>query len=214
MTTRATISAVAVAVAIAIAVITSCSSPAPPAAPVVVAATPDATTPAPTPVIKVPIVSTEPDAMRKPVPPVRVRLAAVGIDVPVIPVGMEADRQIELPEDPAVAGWYQYGPDPTTGVGNTVIAAHIDAPQYPIGPFASLRDVPPGAQVQIDSADGSMYTYQVETVTFYPKQALPVAAIFARTGSPALVLITCGGQFNHDTGHYADNVVLIAKPTP
>ena len=33
------------------------------------------------------------------------------------------------------------------------------------------------------------------------------------TGTRALVLITCGGEFDETTGHYDDNVVVVATPT-
>ncbi|KQZ85857.1 hypothetical protein ASD56_06135 [Microbacterium sp. Root166] len=167
--------------------------------------------PAPTPTIQVPVASaalTEPVAV---VPPISVRIEALGIEVPVIPVGVESDSFMELPEDPAIAGWYRFGPAPGTGSGNTVISAHIDSPRYPIGPFAALRDVPVGAEVSVASADGSSVRYAVESVTYYAKTELPVDELFARGGPPALVLITCGGEFDSATGRYRDNVVLIAR---
>ena len=49
-------------------------------------------------------------------------------------------------------------------------------------------------------------------MTYYPKQELPTEAMFAREGTRALVLITCGGEFDSTTGHYADNVVVVAEP--
>ena len=49
-------------------------------------------------------------------------------------------------------------------------------------------------------------------MTYYPKQDLPTEEIFAREGTDALVLITCGGAFDSTTGRYADNVVVVAAP--
>jgi sortase (surface protein transpeptidase) len=141
-----------------------------------------------------------------------VRIAAIDVDVPVIAVGVEPDGFMELPPDPAIAGWYRFGPDPSAEHGNTVIAAHIDAPDHPIGPFASLRDVPAGADVVVDTGSGRMLRYAVESITYYPKAELPTAALFERSGAPALVLITCGGEFDSATGHYRDNVVMVARP--
>jgi sortase family protein len=174
--------------------------------------TPTPTAPAaPTP--DVPIVDGALQPSRAAVPPVRVQLAAIGVDMEVVPVGVESSGFMELPPDPAIAGWYRFGPDPWSPDGNTVIAAHIDAPDYPIGPFASLRDAPAGAEVSVTGADGATATYSVMSVTYYPKQELPTDALFARAGTRALVLITCGGNFDETTGHYDDNVVLVAAPT-
>jgi len=143
---------------------------------------------------------------------VRVQIGSAAIDMPVIPVGVEAGGFRELPVDPAIAGWYRFGPDPWSPDGNTVISAHIDAPQYPIGPFAALRDLGAGTEVVVTGEDGSVARYGVATVTYYPKQDLPVEQIFARAGTRSLVLITCGGAFDSNTGRYADNVVVIAEP--
>ncbi|MGC5222677.1 class F sortase [Micromonospora sp. DT81.3] len=168
--------------------------------------------PAATPTVDVPIVATTPQAARAPVPPVRVRIAQIEVDMQVIPVGVEPGGFMELPVDPATAGWYEFGPDPWSADGNTVISAHIDAPQYPIGPFARLRDLTQGNEVVVAAADGTEARYSVASVTYYPKQELPVEEIFARSGTRALVLITCGGAFDSSTGRYADNVVVVAQP--
>jgi len=130
----------------------------------------------------------------------------------VVPVGVESGGFMELPPNPAIAGWYRFGPDPWSPDGNTVIAAHIDAPDYPIGPFANLRDLPAAAEITVTGADGSTAAYGVVSVTYYPKQELPTDALFARAGTRALVLITCGGEFDETTGHYDDNVVVVAEP--
>jgi hypothetical protein len=165
-----------------------------------------------TPTTDVTIVDGALQPARAAVPPVRVQLAAVGVDMEVVPVGVESSGFMELPPDPAIAGWYRFGPDPWSPDGNTVIAAHIDAPDYPIGPFANLRDLPADAEITVVAADGSTAAYGVATVTYYPKQELPTEALFAREGTRALVLITCGGNFDETTGHYDDNVVVVATP--
>ena len=130
----------------------------------------------------------------------------------VVPVGVESGGFMELPPNPAIAGWYRFGPDPWSPDGNTVISAHIDAPDYPIGPFDELRDLAAGTEVAVVGADGATATYSVVSVTYYPKQELPTDEIFARTGGRSLVLITCGGEFDSSTGRYADNVVVVAAP--
>ena len=168
--------------------------------------------PAPTAAVDVPIVDGTAPPARAAIPPVRVRIADKGIDREVVPVGVEPGGFMELPPDPAIAGWYRFGPDPWSPDGNTVISAHIDAPDYPIGPFAELRDLATDAEVTVVAADGSTAAYVVASVTYYPKQELPTEAIFARAGTRALVLITCGGEFDSSTGRYADNVVVVATP--
>ena len=81
---------------------------------------------------------------------------------------------MELPVDPAVAGWYRFGSDPTSTDGNVVISAHVDAPGYPIGPFSRLRDLVVGDVVEVTDAAGTAHRYAVASVTYYPKADLPV----------------------------------------
>ena len=192
--------------------LTACGS-SPGAAPSAPAPSATATATArPTPAVEVPIAAATPSPTRRPVPPVRVVAASIDVDIPVVPVGVEAGGFMELPVDPAIGGWYRFGSDPVALDGNVVISAHIDAPQYPIGPLSRLRDLPAGEVVEVTDAAGDVRRYQVQSVTYYPKADLPVDELFARSGTRNLVLITCGGQFDSRTGRYADNVVAIATP--
>ncbi|MFE5410200.1 class F sortase [Microbacterium sp. NPDC056569] len=203
------VAGVGASLAIALA-LTACGSP-PRAAPS--APAPSATASAlPTPAVEVPVAAATPSAARRPVPPVRVVAASIDVDVPVVPVGVEDGGFMELPPDPAIGGWYRFGADPTASDGNVVISAHVDSPQYPIGPFSRLRDLPVGEVVEVTDAAGATHRYTVQSVTYYPKAELPVEELFARSGTRSLVLITCGGLFDSRTGRYADNVVAIATP--
>ncbi|GAA1848809.1 class F sortase [Microbacterium koreense] len=184
-------------------------------------ATPEASTPPvvtetpralPTPEVEVPVTAATLTPAVPDVPPVRVAVSSVDIDVPVVPVGIEPGGFMELDPNPAVAGWYRFGADPTSGDGNVVISAHVDAPEYPIGPFSRLRDLGAGAEVSVTDAAGTTHRYRVDSVTYYRKTDLPVDELFARQGSRDLVLITCGGEYDPSVGRYRDNVVTIATP--
>jgi pyruvate/2-oxoglutarate dehydrogenase complex dihydrolipoamide acyltransferase (E2) component len=198
----------------AVLVTVGCASSAPRAAEPTTSATATPTPVAPTPAVDVPVAPATPPPAREAVPPVRVAAASIGVDMPVEPVGVVEGGFMELPVDPAVAGWYRFGADAADTDGNVVISAHVDAPQYPIGPLSRLRELGAGQIVEVTDAAGATHRYTVESVTYYPKADLPVDDLFARSGSRSLVLITCGGAFDSSTGRYADNVVAIATPTP
>lgn len=151
--------------------------------------------------------------VRQPVPPTRVQVAAAGIDVTVVPVGVEADGLMELPPDVSIAGWYRFGSDPGSETGTTVISAHVDSLEYGLGPFSQLKSLTNGTEIVVTSADGSARTYAVESVQSVLKAELPLDQVFDRDGAPRLVLITCGGQFNSTELNYSDNVVVVAVPT-
>jgi sortase (surface protein transpeptidase) len=92
------------------------------------------------------------------------------------------------------------------------MAAHVDSVQTGIGPFARLRDVAAGAAITVTSADGATRGYRVVGVEKIAKEGAPVDQWFDRSGAPRLVLVTCGGTFRRDIGHYTDNVVVTAEP--
>lgn len=152
------------------------------------------------------------EPVRPAVPPERVVIASIGLDVPVVPVGVVEGGFMELPENPAIGGWYRYGADPALDEGHVVISAHVDAPDYPIGPFSQVRDLAAGTVVDVTDAAGVVHQYSIASVTYYPKTELPVDELFARTGPRELVLITCGGAYDSATGRYRENVVAVATP--
>ncbi|MGN8552252.1 UNVERIFIED_CONTAM: class F sortase [Microbacterium sp. SLM126] len=204
-TTAGTASVLAVVLAL-----TACAST-PGAAPTAGTPSPTATV-RPTPAVEVPVAPATPPPSRTPTPPVRLVASTVGVDVGVQPVGVEPGGFMQIPDDPAIGGWYRYGSDPSSADGNVVIAAHVDSRVYSIGPFSRLRDLAAGAVVEVTDASGGVHRYAVESVTYIRKRELPVAELFAREGSRNLVLITCGGPIDPTTGLYADNVVAIATP--
>ena len=134
---------------------------------------------------------------------------AVGLDLPVVPVGVRDDGQMRLPDDPAVLGWYRFGPAPDER-GSAVVAGHLDSWEYGVGPLVRLRDVRPGDAVVVRTARGRV-VLAVTDVRRYAKEALP-ATVFARAGEPRLRIVTCGGAFDEAAGSYEENLVVTAEP--
>lgn len=209
-----------VAALAALAVLTACGSPTT-ASPAVTSAapTPAATSTAPTPaaapVPDVPLqdaaLGAQPAVAAAPAP-TRVTVPDLGIDMPVDPVGVEDDGTMEIPQDADRAGWYRFGPAPADPEGATVVAAHVDSWTTGVGPFSLLRDVAVGARVELTTADGTVHAYTVQEVVQVPKGDAPVERWFDRSGAPRIVLVTCGGAFDREVGHYSDNVAVTAVP--
>jgi sortase (surface protein transpeptidase) len=133
------------------------------------------------------------------------------VDAPVDPVGVAPDGQMALPDDVDRTGWYRFGPAPGAA-GNAVVAGHVDDAEQGTGALAPLREVAVGTEVVVTDSAGTTSRWRVVSRDLIGKQALPLAAIFARAGAPRLVLVTCGGPFLRQQGSYADNVVVVAEP--
>lgn len=144
------------------------------------------------------------------VPPRRVRVPSLDLDLAVRPVGVAEGRQMELPTDPRVLGWYRYGPAPGEP-GSAVLAGHVDSRRFGIGPLAALAAASPGDRVEITLRSGRRVTYRVDSVERFDRQALP-ADVFSRAGGPRLRLVTCTGDFVPDRGGYQENLVITAVP--
>ena len=194
----------------------------PPAAPVgAVPSTIPGTVPAPAaprpedaaPPARVPVTpATQAPAEEVPAP-VRVVVDGSPIDMPVVPVGVEDSGDMTLPDNHVELGWYRYGPAPGSDEGAAVVAGHVDT-LTEVTPMAGLEDVPAGARIRVERADGSVLRYRTESVRRVHKQSLAEADLFRRSGEPVLHLVTCGGRWLEDSGDYEDNVVLRAVPVP
>lgn len=145
-----------------------------------------------------------------PLLPSRVRIAAIGVDAPVVPVGLEPNGEMEVPSASDV-GWYELGTKLGSPQGSAVLAAHVDYGGRK-GAFFRLRDLPEGAEIEVTGADGRVLRYVVDARLQVDKAQLPVDELFRTTGPPTLTLITCGGTFDRGARHYRDNIVVRARP--
>lgn len=139
-----------------------------------------------------------------------VRIPSLDIELGLRATGVDRDGQMVLPADPAVLGWYRYGPAPGRP-GSAVLAGHVDSVFRGVGPLAVLAGVRPGARVLLDLPSGRRAIWRVDSVETFDRQALP-AEVFARTGPPRLRLITCTGEFDPAVGGYQQNLVVTAVP--
>lgn len=143
--------------------------------------------------------------------PARLRIAAIGVSAPVVPVGVAADGTLGIPASPSVVGWWAGGGSPGQASGATVLVGHVDSAAQGPGVLFKLQQLRPGTIV-IVTAGGRAWHYVVRAVRAYDKARLPSAAVFGQRVTRRLVIITCGGPFDAAIGHYLDNIVLYATP--
>ncbi|TFB95943.1 sortase domain-bontaining protein [Cryobacterium sp. HLT2-28] len=217
---RATVGAIGM-LAVALVLLSGCSgAQVPPASAPTAVTTPAPASvlppPRPAPEVTVPTVSATLSANQAPapLPPVRIRVETLGIDMAVEAVGQTAEKVMELPKNPAVAAWYRFGPSPASPAGATVIAAHVDSLVYDIGPFARLASATAGTRVVLTLSDGSERGYSVTGLQSILKPDVPWDSVFDRSGASRLTLVTCGGEFDYEAKRYLSNVIVSADPLP
>jgi hypothetical protein len=76
--------------------------------------------------------------------------------------------------------------------------------------FYRLRELRPGDEIDITRADRSSVRFVVERTAQYLKTRFPTDEVYYPTLTPALRLVTCGGQFDFATRHYRSNIIVFA----
>lgn len=138
--------------------------------------------------------------------PVSLRVPAIALSVPLSTLGLNPDGTVQVPTNDIEPGWFRLGPTPGQ-IGSAVILGHVDTYQGP-GVFFQLRTLRAGDQVQVSLADGVVANFAVTAVTQYTKAQFPAQEVYQSHGSSELQLVTCGGAFDSQTGHYLSNIVV------
>jgi LPXTG-site transpeptidase (sortase) family protein len=144
--------------------------------------------------------------------PVRLQIPDIGVDTPVVSLGLAADGTVQVPpiEADSPAGWYSGSPTPGQ-TGPSVLLGHVTVGKYGDGVFRQLDRLRPGARVRVRLADGAMTDFTVDTVRTVAKDQFPTQEVYGNVDRPELRLITCGGPRTSDG--YLDNVVVFASLT-
>jgi hypothetical protein len=138
--------------------------------------------------------------------PIELKVPAISLTVSLSTLGLNADGTVEVPTDVQQPGWYGLGPSPGE-IGSAVILGHVDSYQGP-AVFFNLRSLVAGDLVDVSLADGVTAEFKVTSVTMYLKANFPDQAVYTSHGYSALQLVTCGGAFDSQTGHYLSNIVV------
>ena len=139
--------------------------------------------------------------------PVRLQIAAIGVDSTLMDLGWGADGSMEIPPGGFPAGWYTGAPTPGE-LGPAIIAGHVD--MNGPGVFYDLHNLKPDDEVTVTRKDGSTPVFRVSRVELFPKDKFPTKMVYDNIDHAGLRLITCAGTFNRQTGHYEDNIVVFA----
>ena len=158
--------------------------------------------------------SSTPTALARSVP-VRLRIPSIGVDTPLMQLGLAANGTVDVPpiEAHAPAGWYDGSPTPGQ-VGPAVILGHVTVGQFGDGVFLHLSRMKAGDRIDVGLKDGISAAFEVDSVQTVPKSQFPTSSVYGNVDHPALRLITCGGDRAGDGSGYTDNVIVYASLVP
>lgn len=144
--------------------------------------------------------------------PVGLRIPAIGVDTPLIQLGLAADGSVQVPPVTAHdrAGWYRHSPTPGQ-TGPSVILGHVTVGSYGDGVFRHLDRLRRGDRIVARLENGTSAVFAVTALRTVAKADFPTADVYGNVDRPELRLITCGGP---RTGNgYLDNVIVFATLT-
>ncbi|MFN8508165.1 MAG: sortase [Dehalococcoidia bacterium] len=179
-------------------------------------------TPSPMPTTEVPGTATAtpplapptavPTPTASPVPsgkPVRMVIPSIGTNVPAVPKGLTANRQIE-PVMQGEAGYYTPS-DPVGKPGNAFWLGNRD------GTFGGRMDtIRAGAEIFITTESGGRYVYSVVSLTKFTVAQLDMAKVIAPTLAPGeerLTILT-SADLDAQTGADLSYWVVVATRKP
>lgn len=147
--------------------------------------------------------------------PVSISIPAIAVTSKLMQVGLNADGTIQVPplNDPPLtneAAWYKYSPTPGQP-GPSIIEGHVDSASEGPSVFFRLGALKPGDLVNVTLADHQVAVFRISAVRSYPKSQFPTTTVYGFTDYASLRLITCGGSFDEESGHYTANVVAFAS---
>ncbi|MGW7370301.1 class F sortase [Streptomyces sp. NPDC054841] len=152
------------------------------------------------------------DAAADPLPPsepVRFRIPRIGVDAPVMRLGLSRDNSLDAPPagNSNLTGWYKNGTSPG-GRGTAIVVGHVDNARGP-AVFYSLGTLKKGHRIEVLREDGRTAVFTVDAVEVYENEDFPDRKVYGAADRAELRVITCGGSFDDRTG-YQGNVVTYA----
>ena len=138
-------------------------------------------------------------------------IPALGVDSRLMGLRVGRDGRLQTPQDYDRAGWYRDGVAPGDP-GPAVLVGHVDSHSGP-AVFFGLSSLKTGDTASVRRADGTTVTFVVQDVQSFRKDEFPTERVYGPTSGPELRLVTCGGGFDRESGHYVDNVVVLATLT-
>jgi sortase (surface protein transpeptidase) len=141
--------------------------------------------------------------------PVAVSIPKIDVQSTLVELGLDTDGAMEVPQDPALAGWFSRGPAPGA-LGPAVIAGHVTWDGAP-AVFHRLGALRRGDRLTVTRKDGKTAVFTVSRVARFSKSQFPTRAVYGAIDHAGLRLITCGGTYDAARQRYLDNVVVFAK---
>jgi hypothetical protein len=147
------------------------------------------------------------------VSPNSIDIPKLAAKAPIVKVGT-VNRELDIPLDPKIVGWWDGGARPGAHKGTAILAGHINYSGV-TGVLSRIGTLNPGDTVYVNGTHNKKkmrLKFRITGVRTYKKTVLPYKQIFDQKSIGRLAIVTCGGAFDSSTGNYEDNIVAFAVP--
>lgn len=141
--------------------------------------------------------------------PVRLIIESIGVDAPIVPVGVEPDGAMAAPKTATDIGWYEKSALVGSSKRAMLLSGHygLDAPEV----LRRLNELKKGDKLVVEGARGDVLVYEVaETERKHRTEVDMEKAFRYGGGQEAVSIITCIGMYNYAEKTYNDRYVVYA----
>jgi sortase A len=137
-------------------------------------------------------------------------IPSIGVSASIVPVGVDPDGNMAVPEDLGEVGWYEPGFEPGQ-FGSAVFAGHVNSRFGLPTVFKNLENIQLGDIFNIVAETGEKLTFSVIAKNTYDFRNAPLEEIYGPQDVPTVNLITCDDDlWLGAEGTYRDRLVVTA----
>lgn len=140
-------------------------------------------------------------------PPLRLEIANISVNNPVVATGLTQNGAMDIGENIAKTAWYKLGPRPGEK-GSAVIAGHYGWKDGQASVFNNLHSLQRGDTVSVYDDKEVGLDFIVKEIRKYNFDADATEVFGSSDGKAHLNLITCNGAWNNALQTYSDRLVV------
>jgi LPXTG-site transpeptidase (sortase) family protein len=140
--------------------------------------------------------------------PAKLEIPSIGLEAPIVPVGVEPDGTMAAPKSAGDVGWWA-GRKP--GEGNVLLDGHHDW-NGRLGSFYRLPELKEGDKIIVHGSDKKkVLTYKLVWIKNYDRNIDATDLLGNKSGKQIATLITCAGAFDVAAGTRRERAVARAE---
>lgn len=144
--------------------------------------------------------------------PSRINIPSVGIDAPIVSVGLTSSGQMDAPNSLTDVGWYNRSAKVGESNYSILLDGHYGRPGRP-GIFFNLKDIKMGDNIEVFGQTSESVLYKVVEIENLPQEEVDMrkALMPYSAGTESITLITCFGEYDSQEADYSHRVVVYAQ---